>query len=155
MARAKFVYKNPTPLDNRDARNCTVRAIANATPLNYKEAEGVMLRAGRQWNRGHPMWAGIAVMIQRHPEIKASRIDLRDLAVQAGRGGGYWYDTDYNMRYKKNYLMLSDLKKLLPPGNYIATNNTHAFALIDGLVHDQWSVGSTSRIQMLWRISCD
>ena len=49
-------------------------------------------------------------------------------------------------------ITLSLLLKKLPKGRYIVCSNDHAFALIDGVVHDSAPVGLSTRVRLCYQI---
>lgn len=103
------MIERPEGFEN-DKRDCTVRALSLAANLPYKNVHSafeVMGRKDRQGTYGKKVLQGVCRIL----EIKA---------IQVKRSG--------------------TLKKFLiqnPKGNFWCLKRGHAFAIIDGVVHDE------------------
>jgi hypothetical protein len=112
-----------------EQRDCSVRALSIATGRSYEECHQLFAQAGRTTGRG--------------TSVKASRI------VHEARLGL----TPITTYREWGYPTLHYFAETHPTGRYILHTSTHAFALVDGVVHD-WSngAGSRQRIKRAWEV---
>lgn len=109
----------------KDKNNCTVRALAIAANLPYEFADKIATEAGRKRNKG--MQTG----------------DLMSLAATKG------------VASNRNTCAMT-LKRFLqmyPTGRYVCRKAKHAFAVIDGVVHDEGGrMSEKVRLTCFWEI---
>jgi hypothetical protein len=124
MKKDSTAYAN-LPGENRD---CSVRALAIATGRAYAECHTAFAAAGRLPNVG--------------TTVAASRFVHEILGLTYIETAKPW-----------GYPTLSYFAETHPRGRFILHSNGHAFALVDGVVHD-WSGGrgSRQRIKRAWEV---
>lgn len=130
----------------RERNDCTVRAVATATGKPYHEVHAAAARAGRKQFGGFHTEA-----VLRYAGVTYSRINTRPLAsqrmVESGRAS--W-------RYGNKSIAptLSQIMPLLQKGRYVVTTYSHAFAVIDGVVHDHdtSTQGPRSRVLTIYEL---
>ena len=111
-----------------DKSDCSVRALAVATSCTYQQASAVFSAAGRQLKRGTPQ--------DISQKVYAEWLGMRLIPEVAG-----WPLIGFVMAY--------------PKGRFIAHRKGHAFAIVDGVLHD-WEAGSTkpgSRLKKVWEVT--
>lgn len=90
-----------------DTRDCTVRAFAVATGCSYEQASAIFSAAGRQLKKG----TSVELSAKVHEEM-------------------------FKM-VRTNWVMpLAAFLLLNPSGRFILHKKGHAFAVVDGVVHD-------------------
>ena len=107
----------------RERRDCSVRAFAVAMGVPYEEAHAAFKRHGRKDHMGTPVFVSHWV----HTEAGMTRIDPR-------------------------MPTLTQFIRENPKGRFVVHRRGHAFAVIDGVVHD-WGhgTGARTRVQRAWR----
>lgn len=123
IRRERAVYASAAGERN----DCAVRALSVAANMPYTDAYALFADAGRQPGCGTYPWTSAKVF---------ERLGFDQVVV----------------RYERS-LTLTQFVKAHPVGRYTVHRRGHAFALIDGVVHD-WSVGSgpRSRVRRAWRV---
>lgn len=118
------------PRDRSESKDCTVRAICIAAGIRYADAHACCELAGRKLNRVFFSQKGLNV---------AKTLGLLDYDVVPPLQGTY---------------TLSEVLKLYNRGRYVVEGRHHAFALIDGVVHDManYNIGLNTKIESVWRI---
>lgn len=114
--------------------DCSVRALAVASDMPYADAHALFKQAGRKDKRGTPTQVSVRV----HAGLGYEKLALyRDapgiIAV---------------------FPTLAQFIRTHRRGRFILHRRGHAFALINGVVHD-WSngTGARSRIKVAWRVT--
>jgi hypothetical protein len=135
--RAPFQYISSRKLRAKgghpdESNDCSVRALVSATGLPYSTAHDIMTASGRPPRKGWHTDKGLKVLAELGA-IKFSEIDLVN----------HW---------PLKPITLSTLLRRLPVGRYVCHTCGHAFALIDGVVHDNRAPGLNTRIEQCWRI---
>lgn len=115
-----------------EARDCVVRAYSSllgGTVETYDKAHAVLASYGRKdGHRTH----GLATMA---PAIGLS-LSLVLLPELAGLRG-----------------TVANFIETHPAGSYLVRINGHAFAVIDGGIHDMFPVGPRSRVKQAWKVA--
>lgn len=119
-----FKAANPRTLE-WERRDCVVRAGAIAMGLPYEEMHKRYKNAGRKDKRGTPIYI--------IPE-----------ALNCIEQFEY---CSYNSP------TLAQFAKLHKHGRWVLCNNRHAWAFINGVVHDQGPIGARTRIIGAWRVA--
>lgn len=122
--------------------DCTVRALSVAANVPYARAHALMARAGRKPRKGAQLHQ-LARAAQCVGGIRAALPESP--AVKRYRAGYGWSPVS-------PYPTLAAVLAAHPTGRLLVTGLRHAFAVIDGEVHD-WansSIGLRSRIDGLW-----
>lgn len=109
-----------------EAKDCTVRALALAFGLSYKEAHATMKDHGR--HDSSAAW-GFSILIEKKfgdlIEWKKQRSELK---MTVGR-------------FLKEH----------PIGTYILNINGHVFAVINGMIHDSGPIRKGSHVKRAWK----
>lgn len=169
--KKNFVYVPRNPDESRD---CTVRALSAASGMSYDDAHICMELAGRRRNHGAHTGGGLRVAEQLG-FLKYKHIPLRPRKVMTGRcyevsevlpglfseselstpsnrdgiwirGQIIWYH-DPGRR-----ITLAMVLAKLDPGRYIMHSRNHAFAVINGIVHDNRPIAPNTVIEDVWKI---
>lgn len=115
----------PRPSGLSEYRDCTVRATATATGIEYGIVHAAFAAAGRKNRRG--------CVIEDLAQKVARLIGVKIVSVK--RSGS--------------------LRKFLtqfPTGKYIVCKHDHAFAVIDGAVYDSTPQSEASLVKAAWRV---
>jgi hypothetical protein len=113
----------------KENRDCTVRSLALAAGINYSDAHKCCSEAGRRPRQGL-----LDHGIQKAVSLASSRFGITAKLIAPPHG------TFAQMREKYNQ------------GRYIFTSSRHAFAVIDGVLHDSWHVGGRTKVGMIIKI---
>lgn len=108
-----------------DRSDCSVRALAAATECTYEAASAVFSAAGRSIKKGTPVQISRTV-----------------------------HETWLGMKEVPTFCFLAAFLVAYPQGRFILHTRTHAFAVIDGIVHD-WNdsrVGPRSKLERAWEV---
>lgn len=117
--------------------DCVVRAFSLAGNLPYTRVHAVLAKHGRK-RRGHTEYhVSITAQEELFPHTK-----FRSTAQIA-------YGGTYNIIQSPTTVAFT---KAHPVGRYICFTRTHAFALIDGVVHD-WKSCPRARVKMYCQVS--
>jgi hypothetical protein len=117
--------------------DCSVRALAIAAGMSYADAYQAFKEAGREDGK-RTSWAVSCRLYERlgfcRHETRTCRYDGRRIAA--------------------SYMTVAQLIRGHPKGRFILNRRGHAFALIDGVVHD-WASGTgpRSRVRAAWKIT--
>jgi hypothetical protein len=108
--------------------DCVVRALSIAANRPYEECDELFVKFGRK--RNHRTDHNISKLVHAHLNSEVVSDHLK----------GQWPT-------------LTQFIKANPKGRFVLTRNGHAFALVDGVVHD-WSrgTGARSRIVKAWKV---
>jgi hypothetical protein len=123
-----------------DRRDCSVRALAVACDLPYKDAHSIFEKAGRIAGHG----TSVCVSSRVHLDLGFTKLDPASLVVDAK------FPKYANHRVNTSVAKFAREHRL---GTYILHTKTHALALVRGVVHD-WSrgAGSHGRIVRAWQV---
>ena len=120
-----------------EKKDCAVRALANIIG-DYQRAHEIFTAAGRMPKEGTHGF--IINKVLRDAELMASL--------------GYRVKKMYDMfnfsNNTKGSLTMAKLKEYYPQGKYYVTTNKHAFALINGVIYDNFPSGKCRRIEELY-----
>jgi len=118
-------YAAPSPFV--DASDCSIRALTVACGLRYETASAAFASQGRAHGRGTDLLT---------TELVQSRLlAMRRIRVMEG-----W--------------RLANVVRELPKGRYVLHRRSHAFALVDGTVHD-WAggTGPGTIVLRIWHVT--
>lgn len=111
-----------------DKQDCSVRALASAAGVSYETASAAFSARGRRLGRG--------------TEVELSRRLYEDVLgmkrVTLAEG-----------------MLLGDFADLARTGSFIIHSRTHAFALVEGVVHD-WEARTShprTKIEAAWKVT--
>jgi hypothetical protein len=130
-----------TPFPDRhdhERKDCIIRALSVAANVPYLKAyDDVMATGGRKPQRG-----GIV------PHILAK---LKGYAIKQV----FWWFEVPDRRNKPYFgaVTLAEFVRRFPKGRYFVIKNSHAFAVVDGKVHDTVKLGARTRILRAWQIT--
>ena len=111
------------PVGFNEQKDCTVRALANSTERTYEEAYQLLKEAGRK--------------------------DRRPTRVH--------YDLYAKMASETNNfnasITVAQFIKTYPDGNWIVQISGHVFAVVGGVIIDNFKVGIRSRVKYVWQMN--
>lgn len=113
---------------HNEYNDCAVRAVAIACELPYADAHKKLKAHGRK--DGKTTYGFVAFVDKK---IKTEK-KLKPAKKKASLG------------------TLATFIKTNPKGTFIACKRGHAFAVIDGIVHDSFKVKPGSHVKMAWKI---
>src|SRR5216684_4002870 len=114
-------YKN-------EKHDCTVFAISIAAQMPYGAAHRELELAGRKARKGFPTRQFISFKQNRIANYRVSEVPL--FAIRP---------------------TLARVRHLTQSGRYIVTITRHAFAVIDGIVHDSYPSGGRARVKAIYK----
>ena len=126
MKRDSTAYAAVRPVYDRS--DCSVRALAVATGCTYQQASAIFSAAGRQLKRGTPQ--------DISERVYGEWLGMRILPEVAE-----W--------------PLAAFIAAHPKGRFVAHRKGHAFAIVDGVLHD-WEANGTkpgSRLRKVWAVT--
>jgi hypothetical protein len=109
----------------RERNDCTVRAISTVAGVDYATAHAVLKVHGRRTR--------CAFHLERHVQEITKTFGLR-ATFMCGSG------------------TLGKFLQGNPAGTFLIRKHKHAFAIIDGVVHDYQPASDLYRIKQAWRI---
>ena len=109
------------------ARDCTVRALTIVTGCRYATAEAIAHAAGRRRNRG----------------FRSSQL------IDAARAEGFNFE---EVKLPQNAL-LAEVLLILDEGRFYVRVRGHAFAIVDGKVHDMFHTSLRTPVRGAWRFT--
>ena len=119
-----FQKTNPRQYD-WESNDCVVRASSLATGKPYAEMHAAYKAAGRKDRRGTPV-------------MMIGQVLDYNLGVAAPS--------------RRRALTLARFLKIYSTGRWVMCNARHAWAVIDGVVHDAGPVGARTRVLNAWRV---
>lgn len=127
IKRISTSYSAPTGERN----DCSVRALSVAARISYERAYGLYAKVGREPNKG-----------------TYTRITMA-LAERCG-----FTNVRLHPPHSPFKPTLAQFIRLYPKGSYLVHRSGHAFALVDGVVHDwEYGTGPRTRIHAAWEVS--
>jgi hypothetical protein len=158
--------RNLTPFKYTDAgrlygekRDCTVRALAIAADIPYSEAHALMALEGRRPKcgmYGFNVESALKNLPTLFEDIKITKLTLINRQAADGLFNGEELERsadtrNYHVSRWRNITLKMLLTKL-SGGRYYVLGRAHAFAIVDGVVHDIRQLGGHTRIDAVWRI---
>ena len=136
MKKIQAVYRGATSETGNETKDCTVRALANATEMPYEKAHALLKKHGRKDRKG-----------AYFPTMKAAY-------EEAGFALYGVYGTTCAARYtaritKREAETGTTLAKLLPKlgmGEYIVNTTGHAVAVVNGKIIDTFDNPAGKRV---------
>lgn len=130
---------------DHDKKSCTVRSLAIVAGLAYEDAYECCRLAGRKINHGIS-----DIQIIQSLKFAHKKFAIRFEAIPAPRKehpeiAGY-------VRAVKHGTF-AQIARQCPKGRYLLTSRSHAFALVDGVLHDTFQVGARTQIGMIVRVT--
>lgn len=121
-----FIKANPR--DRVESNDCSVRAVSVASGLPYYKVHAAFTEAGRKAGKGVTVRMMIAA--------------LEKLGIMKQQEG-----------YPYQRPTLSSWLLINPTGSWVIVKRDHAFAILDGVVHDNSPVGARSRVLFAFRVN--
>jgi hypothetical protein len=118
-----------------ERKDCSVRALAVATGMGYAKAHAHFEREGRRFGRGTSFCTTATV----HDSLGLKLVPLAGNAILP------------MPRYRPT---LAQFLRKHPRGRFVLHRSGHAFAVIDGVVHD-WATGTGARTRVwaAWQVN--
>ena len=105
--------------------DCSIRAFSVAACVSYDSARQVFEKHGKHPNKGTPYAVSLDAIKDHFPASPVIRIDKK--------------------------LTVNQFVKQHQEGHYIVHVTRHAFAVVDGIVHD-WKARPRSKVLCAWRL---
>lgn len=132
LRKTSEAYATCRPKDSSafagETNDCSVRAFSLALNIPYAEAHALCAKHGRQYGKGTLWWTSHKVAWD------CDMVPVLTYDAYAPRGA--------------RYPTLAQFIKEYPKGHFYLIRRGHAFALIDGVVHD-WTHGTGARSRIL------
>lgn len=150
-----------------EQKDCTVRSLAVAGQLLYADAHAAMQLAGRKNCHGGHVERGLAIcakmgmldyqvvkLVEYHEAVYSRTDALFTYAELSGHTTAH-DGTGGRVMVRSSAsrpVTLAMVRDKLSTGRYILNSRNHSFAMIDGVVHDQWNVGPNTQIEAVFSI---
>jgi|688.fasta_scaffold586144_3 hypothetical protein len=121
-----FIKANPR--DRVETNDCSVRAVSVASGLPYYKVHAAFAEAGRKAGNG------VSVRIMIAALEKLGIMKQQETLVFNRPTLSYWLSNN-------------------PTGNWVIVKRDHAFAILDGVVHDSSPVGARSRVLFAFKVN--
>lgn len=121
-----FIKANPR--DRVESNDCSVRAVSVASGLPYYKVHTAFTEAGRKAGKGVSVRMVIAAL------EKLGIMKQQESLVFQRPTLSYWLSNN-------------------PTGNWVIIKRDHAFAILDGVVHDSSPVGARSRVLFAFKVN--
>lgn len=119
-----FKKVNPRTIE-WETRDCVVRASTIATGLPYDVVHSKYKAAGRKDKKGTPV------------NLIGEVLD---------------YETGFKAQTRRSAQTLNRFLAVYKTGRWVMCNSRHAWAVIDGVVHDDGPIGARTKVLYAWRI---
>ena len=126
MKRDATIYASARPF--ADKNDCVVRAVMAATGCSYETASAMLAAAGRKMGKG--------TFAETWRLVYDKYLGLEKLDIKAE----FWTVAAFIAAH--------------PKGSYIVHKKRHAFAVVDGILHD-WESGTRpgNRLEGVWLVT--
>lgn len=143
----KFALQNPREVGfEGETNDCTVRSLAAVTGVPYRDAHAYCKRWGRRDGHGtlfQSLLRGVAARKETVYGYRVFEVECkRPLRIRNMFG---------KMRTIGRGDTLKQTLRRLGSGRYIVVKRGHALAVKDGVVHDIFAVGASSRVTSIWK----
>lgn len=125
-------YRPQSLLRLNERKDCTVRALSLMIG-SYERAHKILKDAGRKERKGFPL----AAWLDSLEVLEGMKIDR--VKIVHGKGKEKMTPTRFCEKYNK--------------GSYIVCINSHAFAVINGVIHDSFRVRPGTRVFWAWEFT--
>ena len=123
-----------------ERNDCTVRTLAIAAEIPYKEAHSLLASFGRKDGKG------FAFGNLDGETVNGYKVELHVIKPVKVMAKSSFYNVEYVKAFKrptlKAFLASDEAKR----ERLAITVPSHIFAVIDGVVHDSYKVGSSKRV---------
>lgn len=157
------------PLSRTETNDCAVIALREVTGQSYQDCHAFWELHGRQRRRGTHVnlvfrrtgshefpelgFRTTAAMHWNEPQAAQNNAELAAVATRFCGVSSERTPTSYD-KYKGETMTLARFLKKYPVGRWFVCSSTHAFAVIDGVVVDNfWKAHLRRRIREAWLIT--
>ena len=137
----KSIAKGAT--NTNETKDCTVRALANATGMPYKDAHALLKKAGRKDKEG----ARLPVVLNAFEEL-----DIKPVYISSNTKDGRYLCRYYDWTKPNQGMSLGKAVKTFTKGKYIALVNCHVVALVDGNLIDTFDNPGKQYLRALFKV---
>ena len=130
-------------INTNEAKDCTVRALANATGMPYKDAHALLKKVGRKDKEG----ARLSVVLDAFEELS-----IEPVYISASTKEGRYLCRHYNWYNPNKGMSLGKAVKSFTKGKYIALVNCHVVALVDGHLIDTFDNPGKQYLRALFKV---
>ena len=123
---APYIFHEPEGRFPNEHLDCVVRALTIASGLSYKDIHDLTSWHGRK--SGHATCYVSQLLNSLFPG--------RNVTPVSGRNGRTW--------------TVGQVIKQYSVGRYVVAIRGHAFALVNGVVHDMSMIGLRTRVEWVW-----
>ena len=132
-----------------ETNDCAVKALQAVTGVPYRDAHSFAEKTfGRKFRRGTQRWE---LELNRIAQNKTYIYGFRVFAYDA-RVGKTWGRRHGQLIEKTAYQTLSQFLVRHPHGRFLLASNSHAFAVIDGVVYDNGAAGGKTKITSIFEL---
>ena len=110
-----------------ETKDCTVRALANATGIPYKDAHALLKKVGRKDKEG----ISLPVVLNAFEDLA-----IKPVYISSNTKDGRYLCMYYGWTNPNKGMSLGKAVKTFTKGKYIALVNCHVIALVDGHLID-------------------
>ena len=121
--------------------NCTARALANASLMDYDDAHELLAYYGRPDRRG----CKAGVFVPAYAEA-----GFKKLYAVGDNKQARFVANKFDCTYVEKGLTLAKFCKLNPTGRFIVVYNGHALAVVNGNIVDTFSNKANKRVTMVF-----
>jgi hypothetical protein len=159
--RAKFASVNPRATEagfEYETNDCTVRALAVAVGVPYRDAHASLARAGRQprhgmyfnellasWSRSQQVVYGYRFERMAIPSATVTHARRRSVSADG-------WNRSTTMYLKRNRPTLASILSTLKTGRYLVVITRHVFAVIDGVIYDTGLSGMRRGVEGIYKL---
>lgn len=141
MQKVQAISRGATCLNEVEAKDCTVRALANAGEMSYAEAHAVLKKHGRKERKG-------AFFNTMKAAYEESGFVLEGVY---GRTSSARFVANESKRIAGKGITLGNLISSLASGNYIVNTTGHAVAVVNARIIDTFDNPAGKRVISLFR----
>ena len=137
----KSIAKGGT--NTNETNDCTVRALANATGMPYKDAHALLKKVGRKEKEG----ASLHVVLNAFEDIA-----IKPVYISSNTKDGRYLCRYYGWINPNQGMSLGKAVKTFTKGKYIALVNCHVVALVDGHLIDIFDNPGKQYLRALFKV---
>lgn len=130
-------------INTNEAKDCTVRALANATGMLYKDAHAVLKKVGRKEKEG----ASLPVVLNAFEDLA-----IKPVYISSNTKDGRYLCRYYGWTNPNKGMSLGKAVKTFTKGKYIALVNCHVVALVDGHLIDTFDNPGKQYLRALFKV---
>lgn len=130
-------------INTNEAKDCTNRALANATGMPYKDAHALLKKVGRKDKEG----ARLSVVLDAFEELS-----IKPVYISSNTENGRYLCGYYGWTNPNKGMSLGKAVKTFTKGKYIALVNCHAVALVDGHLIDTFDNPGKQYLRALFKV---